>query len=276
LIYSGAPATAILIAKELNSSTAGSGTSSSVSVSNLPSTIFTTDRDGTADVALRVNFQRDITNVSNPFKVHFSDLNVSDKNTSLHIGTNTSPNSIDVNGTMIYGRTHASRQRYQNNVGTANIYYESYCYGTDSSGVSCDKTLLPDGDSSTRTDDIRWFINFQHVVANDGNIGTVIEKGATHIPSVSGDIIYVPSQTNANPSVATLNYKDSVYGYPYKTTMENNASGWLIYNRDNPTATRNQFSVEFNKAGTGWSGAHEANNTTSDPINVHTNRRSMW
>jgi hypothetical protein len=81
--------------------------------------------------------------------------------------------------------------------------------------------------------------------------------------------------TTANPSQVVLTY-DGSYDYPYGTTMENNASSWLIYNPDDPTATRNKFSVKFNKTSTGWSGAHETNTTTKDPSTVTTNRRTRW
>ena len=58
--------------------------------------------------------------------------------------------------------------------------------------------------------------------------------------------------------------------------MEINASNWLIYNKDDASALVNQFPVEFEKAGTGWSGEHETNTTTIDTGTVKTNRRSMW
>jgi hypothetical protein len=187
--------------------------------------------------------------------------------------------SIDLNQTApnnnqklvikyLYGRTHASRQRYQVPTGTANIYYEAYCFGTIG-GNNCNKILLPQGINSKRTDDIRWFINESHTL-NEGNAGTVTEKATTTHVAVAG------STSGDHPDTSTLMTYDETQGYPYKTTMENNASRWLIYNRDNPTATRNQFQVEFEDAASGWSGAHETNTTTKDVGTVKTNRRIMW
>ncbi len=58
--------------------------------------------------------------------------------------------------------------------------------------------------------------------------------------------------------------------------MENNASSWLIYNRDNPTATRNEFSVEFEGKGE-WTGESETElRTKKDSAAIRTNRRTMW
>ena len=59
--------------------------------------------------------------------------------------------------------------------------------------------------------------------------------------------------------------------------MENTASRWLIYNEDDPTATRNNFSVEFYKAGSNWSGTNTmTTNVEDNTTSVKTNRRSMW
>ncbi|MDQ1264605.1 MAG: hypothetical protein QG559_1606, partial [Campylobacterota bacterium] len=75
------------------------------------------------------------------------------------------------------------------------------------------------------------------------------------------------------PSVTDPTY----YGtsYPYRTTMQNGASPWLIYNESDAGATTNEFQVEFDTIG-GWSGEHETNTTTKTPAGATTNRRIMW
>ena len=77
-------------------------------------------------------------------------------------------------------------------------------------------------------------------------------------------------------SIVKLNYDDKTFGYPYKTTMENNASSWLIHNPKNPDATTNEFSVEFSRKSGGWSGKHDTDTVTKDHNVTNTNRRSMW
>jgi hypothetical protein len=57
--------------------------------------------------------------------------------------------------------------------------------------------------------------------------------------------------------------------------MQNEASTWLIYNESDPTATRNEFQVEFDNIGA-WTGEHETNTTTKTPEGATTNRRIMW
>lgn len=228
---------------------------------------------------LRFNFPRDVNNTLNPFDINGSDLNM----TILSVYTGTAPAGTasiidDDSGkataggssTMIYGRTHAPRQRYTGTTGTAFIYYESFCFATDSIGTVCNKALLPNGLNSTRTNDLRWYVNGLHSVTNDGNVITINERGTNN--AVTED---VPARVINSRTEAKLDY-DGTFGFPYKTTMENSASSWLIYNEHDASATKNKFSVEFDKVGGSWSGAHETNTTTGDPSTNKTNRRTMW
>lgn len=222
---------------------------------------FRSDINGTAQFDYRINFDRNITAPVNPFQMTIPQMVVTD--TDLVDGNN----SIDNNATYLFGRTHASRQRYYDTTapyqGLANIYYESFCFG-----ALCNKTLLPNGVNSTRTDDVRWYVipNPFHTTPTDGVVGTVVQKGGA-------GIVTATAPTATNPSQTTLTYTGT--SFPYKTTMENNASPWLIQNETNPSATTNEFQVEFDLSG-GWTGEHETNTTTRTPAGTTTNRRIMW
>ncbi|MCK9455172.1 MAG: hypothetical protein WCY51_05985 [Sulfurimonas sp.] len=239
---------------------------------------FNQSNSGAANTILNLNFDRNVTNVLNPERITFSayDANcstptdctmnadlVADKTTQGTI-------NLDLNLTHLYGRTHASRQRYDGNTGTANIYFESYCFGTVG-GNTCDRALLPNGVNSRRVDDVRWFINDNHNIANDGNVSIVVQRGGANVPA---DTVVATDNPIGNPSVTTLDY-DGSRGYPYKTTMENNASLWLIYNESNPFANRNEFQVEFDNVGD-WTGESETDTTTRSVGGATTNRRLMW
>jgi len=219
------------------------------------------------------NYPRTINNAKNPFRVLGAnvDLNASTSYTSTSGNTKviSGVSVADANATFIYGRAHAARQRFDQPTGTANIYYEAFCFGTDNVAVACTKSLLPNGTNATNSDDIRWFINENHT-ATQGNAGTVVEKDAIGKVTVAG------SSTGIHPDNSTLMTYDATQGYPYRTTMIHNASPWLLYNQDNAGANTNQFPVEFDIATTGWSGTHETNTTTADPASPKTNRTSMW
>lgn len=221
------------------------------------------DTNGTANFNYKINFDRNVTKVVNPFIVIVNEINATD--TDNVSGVNTGGNA-----TFVFGRTHASRQRYQGDTGTANIYFESYCFGG-----GCDKTLLNGFSALKRTDDVRWYIIDNHIAPTDGNIGTVQQKDATPTDA-SDDLVDVTAQdNNSNPSTADLDYDETSRGYPYKTTMHNNASPWLIYNESDPFATRNEFQVEFDNIGA-WTGENETDTTTTTPAGATTNRRIMW
>jgi len=227
---------------------------------------FQKDLNGTIKTILNLNFERNVTKLANPESIRFNSYDVNNTTPfSADLKTDKfASESLDINKTLIhyYGRTHSARQRYNGTEGNASIYYEVYCYGND-----CNKSLLQNGTTSKRTNDLRWYINTHHSTSNDGIAGIVTEKDATNVNSTT------PS--SSSPSKTTLTY-DETQGMPYKSTMENNASYWLIYNKDNVNAKTNEFQVEFIGGNTGWSGAHETNTTTNDNNVTITNRRSMW
>ncbi len=224
---------------------------------------------------LMFNFDRDVNDSKNPFMINGSEVTVAAKSTYTDSGTTkivTGSSVADQNATFIYGHTHAPRYRFSSNTETALIYFESFCYATDSSGTTCNKTLLPNGNGSLSTDDPRWFINTLHT-STSGNAGSVNQRGfAIGAGFVTGSI-----DSSVTPAQAALNYNASgTKGYPYKTTMENNASSWLIYNKYNAAATKNEFEVEFEGSSSQWTGKHETNTTTIKSGTDKTNRRTMW
>lgn len=241
--------------------------------------------DTNTSTYLRFNFKRDVNQSVNPFDVNGSDLNMSITSTYVdglkqadingsRLGTGvanlpyTVVSSSAGNSTFIYGRTHAPRYRFVGTDGNASMYYEAFC-----SGVDCNKTLLPNGANSNSSDDPRWFKNTFHNATTGGNATTINQKGfAIGTGSVTGTTASVTT-----PAQSDLNYTASATkGYPYKTTMENNASSWLIYNKYDPAAEKNEFEVEFTKAAGDWAGIRETNTSTVSGGAAKTNRRTMW
>ncbi len=228
---------------------------------------------------LRFNFKREVNNSLNPFYVNASDINISANST--YTGT-AAASPVDISGnknaldngstTFVYGRTYIPRQTYDIDSDTppfrANIYYEAYCFSKDSLNVVCDKSFItPLNATLERSSDLRWYINKEHTSAN-GNAGVVTEIDSP--ANVTG------SATTGGTIQDFTNLTYSGSEYPYITTMENNASGWLIQNESKADATTNSFQVEFIKT-EGWSGKHETETTTKDDkINKKTPRRIMW
>ena len=237
---------------------------------------FSKNTNGSINSNLNLNFFRQNSILLNPKQVLFhlystecSNSSECSFNAELTSKTTHGETNIDNNITYYYGRSHTSRQRYEGNTGSANIYYETYCFGTDLSGKLCDRTLLQQGVNSKKASDIRWFINENHNL-NFGDSGTVTENNSLARVTVAG------SSTGNHPDNSTLMTYNESRGYPYKTTMQNNASRWLIYNQYDANATRNNFSVEFEGDESYWSGIHETESSTKDSTIIKSNRRSMW
>ncbi|MFA6196974.1 MAG: Ig-like domain-containing protein [Sulfurimonas sp.] len=222
---------------------------------NMVKTQFTNDTNGTATVKYLINFDRNQTFAANPLMLNIHNINYTDSDTAQ------GNQVLDKNATFIYGRTHAPRHRFNENDGNVSLYYEAYC---DTNG---NKTLLPNGTNSNITDDPRWFINANHTSVA-GVAGTVMQK--------NNSLITVTTAPTGNHQDSVVIAYDGSKGNPYKATMENNASIWLIYNKYLPTATKNEFEVEFEGADSNWSGKHETNTTTIKSGTDKTNRRTMW
>ena len=213
---------------------------------------------------LMFNFLRDTNNTKNPFVINGSDIDITAKSTYKTkdvTGTNTATEKV----TFVYGRSHAPRHRFTDNTNQeVFIYYEVYCDDL------AKKALLPNGATSTFTDDPRWFINTLHTDAS-GTAGTVSQKGT------AGTVRVETQPTGKHQDKTSISYNGNK-GNPYKTTMQNSASSWLIYNKYdiNNATTKNEFEVEFEGKDSNWIGKHETNTTTIKSGSDKTNRRIMW
>ena len=245
-------------------------------------TAFHSSIAGSMNSNLNLNFFRETNSSVNPQQIQFSTMSVDCNdpannctfnadlvpNKTTHGEINVHTLNSDNNITYLYGRTHAPTYRFKGDTGDAFIYYESFCNGTDKTTTTCGKTLLPNGAGSKSSDDPRWFNNTSHAVAIYGDVGTVSQKGTADTVSV-GTLVDALGQTTA-----PLTY-DETKGYPYKTTMENNASRWLIYNKYDSTDQTNEFDVGFVNIGD-WTGKKDQSVTSKKKSSAITNRRSMW
>ena len=242
---------------------------------------FNKDMNGSVNTILNVNYDRNINSAANPKSILYSTYTTNCNNPQqdcsfyADLKTNeTSTGQLNINRTIhhYYGKTNAPRQRFVAPEGTSEhpatdfIYYEVYC----NLNTGCDKTSLQGGIDSNSTNDPRWFINNTHT-PNFGTAGVINQKG------------YTPSSGYVRGTTPTGNHLDStnlIYntnkGYPYKTTMENKASNWLLYNKYNILDTHNEFEVEFDNNNSNWAGAHETDTTTKLNASPRTNRRTMW
>ena len=232
---------------------------------------FAPQNKGYAKVFLYYNFPRSVNQAINPIKVAFDDFNVTYNTQSTHaLYADGSKNYVQ-NGAktlndavvFLYAKAHAQDTTIQENSGDVNITYEVYCGGT-----GCDKTLLPDGNTSTFSDDPRWFINTKHT-SSYGSAGTIKQKRVPRHVKVTSN------PTGNHPDKVGLEY-DQKRGYPYRATMKMEPNDWLIYHKYNANADHNEFHVEFDSDNSGWIGSGETDNSTGTFKRGYKDRKLSW
>jgi len=232
----------------------------------------TTFTNGTSQINkidnLKFNIGRSNNIALNPTTVNISQVSLDAKSTDV-TNSDIIDNRVDTNVTFLYARTNAPSYRFITNPADAFIYYEVYCSG-NVNGVLCDKKLLPNGKDSNITNDPRWYINTLHT--NDQGNSGILRQVNSPLLIMSTHI------SDTNIARKKLVYNGNIY--PYKASLENNASSWLIYDRYNKRLKANQFNVEFESAAAPvlWSGSvsNPHVNKTKNTNLKRVNRRIMW
>lgn len=230
-------------------------------LASIPSSIFSTDNNGTGKLNIKVNFDRNNTKTINPFIFTARDINITDIN-GIEGGFD-----LNQSATFYYGRAYAPDYRFPNRDGNATIYYEVYC-------KDCNQTTRNamgiTGNQSINA--LNWYQNALHVNAS----GQVVPQ-----PANSSNFTTF-STTHLDPvSVERLTLKTTT-AIPYVDRVNLNSNAWLVYY---PT----YFTVEFYSSGS-WAGsgfvkegqpnATDINTTVGEHIHktapVKTNRRMTW
>jgi hypothetical protein len=236
----------------------------------LKSQSFVKNLNGNAKIKLRYNFKRQVDNVVNPQKITFNGLDIKCSvysNCQMIAQQQNSFSAVgkkNINDTIkfLYAKAHTPRTKINGNKGEADIFYEIYCYGS-----GCDKSLLPDGETSSNSDDPRWWINTKHTF----NFGQAISITQRRTPSN----VSSTTPSGNHPDKVTLTYNKKA-GYPYRAVMQILPSSWLIYNKYNPNATTNDFEVEFHNDNSGWVGSGETDVSTTTEKNGVKDRTLTW
>lgn len=245
---------------------------------------------GISDMELNMNFDRNLTNAINPITIDYNWFKVScetpgncDSYADLNISHVPDSNLSSFSSvTHIYGRVHTPRQRVADPdpltapaTATVPIYYEFYCNAnivptcditTYATVPTAANALSPIGLLSP--DDVRWYSQALHTIATDGNATTTQARNA------SDNLRFTTRIINPGSLTATYTY-DGTQGYPYKATIDINASNWLIYNRYDTTATMNEFELEFTTTGN-WSGKDTSQMGLDGNSSTNVNRRVEW
>jgi hypothetical protein len=247
----------------------------------LPGANFQKSLAGEAELELNVNFNRAVNTAINPVVLTYNNLRT-DCTTAANCQSNADGSAAhDPIGNLatnqpvvhLYGRVHTPRQRVADPdpatisaTATVPIYYEFYCTGACNVGAfAANPAISPIGLLSP--DDVRWYTQALHNTALDGNATTTQARNAADDARFTRSI-------DVGAQTATYTY-DGTRGYPYKATMELNASNWLIYNRYDPAAVVNDFEIEYYTTGR-WGGQDQSNMSVDANTSTNVNRRIQW
>jgi len=272
LYYNPAEANGTVNSGEGNASLPPSGIITSLPITNITTSfpLNAPDGNGTTHIEYKLNFDRKVNRPVDPFRISLTNADVNDTD-----GVTGSDSTTDT-ATFLYGRAHAPRYRVDCSSSTGNcasqpllIYFEFYSKDSNLPLRRDAVSGLNIGDQLRSNDAILWFRNTNHMAA-DGNTTSVAQRYIVSSPITPSVITH-----NGNTDQQTYTYSGND-GYPYKASMELNASRWLIYNRFEDNATSNNFQLEFNAGPGNKAGTDNLGGGADTGAGANTNRRIRW
>jgi hypothetical protein len=222
----------------------------------IPKSIFNTEHNGTANIEVKLNFDRNISKSCNPFYMNIAESNVSD---SVAVGGVSS----DYNATYLYARVKSSKELYDNvEDSSVKTPISIVVYYLPGGSVTLDNNVF------TATNEYDWYLNTAHE-PEDGNISlqtwNTSEASVTSTPSVSGgydSAVSVNALVSDRPLVVSIDM--------------NGTDSWLIYNKNGKESNPSPlYRVRFIGSG-GWFGVGETGSVIENDANARKNNRLEW
>lgn len=219
-----------------------------ITLSALPNTIFSTDTNGTGKIQIKINFDRDLMKVVEPFDLNIQDINVTD--------TNNVKGTIDFNQNAIfyYGRVHAPDYSFTGNNAIAMVSYEVYSSGS----IATRYSMAIIGNESA--DSIHWYVNTLHVANTSGEYNP----------------LNVKAQSNTTITHPMLKSMQLTAAAPHKDKIIMEPNSWLVYDKVNNATKTSDFLVEFFEVGGSWSGQGTLGGTIDLNVSTKQNKRLNW
>jgi hypothetical protein len=208
-----------------------------ISFTNIPSTVFSTDHNGSAVFELKLNFDRKMNKPVQPFKFTIKELNATDVN-----GVKTKNlNQKGDGATYLYGRVKSSQKLYDDVTSdSTKTPISIVVYSLPAGTVNLDHALF------TPTNEYDWLFNTIHDVAKgDGNVLLSANSNGTVTPTpnfVNGkdDNVIVRATNSKRPLEVDI--------------MLSGTDNWLIYNPDKDAEPIPFYKVRFIDGGGNWTG----------------------
>jgi len=239
-----------------------SGLGTSLTLSSVSRDIFTTDHNGSAQLTLRFNFDRNMSRPVSPFDFHVVDINVTDSN-----GVTDHNDSVasDRNATFYYAALFSSKTYYDNVFGTS-VNTPVFVMVYD---------VLP-STYFRPTNRFGWFLNTIHT-SGDGTL-TLNTDGTTNLNNGSSSQTFNALDNGMFESGGSeISISDAgTATRPFVSDI--NLSGtdtWLIYNPDKDQEPSPFYRVRFIQQN-GWAGYGKTGNVVESNASKYRNRRMEW
>jgi len=213
---------------------------SDMNLTNLPKSYFSTDHNGSAEVKIYINFEKNYTKPVNEFNFTINDINISDYNV-------TSSSTLNQNATFRYGRIKVSNAAaYSNDINTTFEY--QYWNSNEGWVKNVDHNSSEFGDfNHTINSDISPFVN----VSNTASINNATQKVIFH----------------------------TSHALPYSVKVHLQINSWLWYHplakkgyidpssKNTDCLTHPCLKLDFLKESAGWGGVKAINNSAFNESN---------
>lgn len=246
---------------------------------NFPDTLFPADQEGSADINISINFDRQRNLPVNPLRLRINDVNLTEDDNEV-----SSEELVGINATYYYGRVTSSQYFYDdvtaNNINTPIIalVYCNLWAGCTAFGID---TALG------QTDDDEWWVSRAHNrTLGDGNITLITPIQNIDIDGGTGNAPFIaPNVTNITTNGQDPNINVDSGGSAdlpmevhirLNTTTETLTSPWMVYNADSAIIDPIPFyKVKFIDL-SGWSGVGATGNVVDTNGSSQKTRRLNW
>ncbi len=254
---------------------------------NYPETIFAAnngENNGTAKVEILFNFDRQINTPENPFRVEYTDFNITNVNDTVNtsvVGSDfnrTAGNSNESNASFYYARTKSFQFLYDD--------IETSSVNTPISVVVyCDKfpTCSEFNSDLKKINEPYWWLSKDHNETNgDGNIALLVGDitPSSGSATVDTDVTIVSEGSDESINVTKTNsVVPLLVEIDLDTSSNTTTNKWLIYNKNNSITDPDPFyKVQFIGTSTsaGWAGYGKTGNVVDSDANRKKLKRLEW
>ena len=223
--------------------------------------VFDEEENGTANIILSINFDRQYNTPVNPFMMTLDTLKIKDAD-----DVKGEP-AVNLSSNYVYGKARSSKAFYdditQSSIVTP-IEVVLYCQAATCPGVLTG--------SSYQTNESYWYLSSNHDISKgDGSVTLISSINGTVAPS---DPTSITPSSGVDDSV-TVTHNGSTYPDVVTIDFGSNTNSWLIYNKNANNVLSPFYRVRF--IGTGnWAGEGQTGHVVNGDTNKKKSKRLEW